>query len=92
MPGGLDLKVTKKNEREVTYLDQLLAYFLLTRNQRRLAPSFPEIRRFGLYFCRHGYLWVQDVALWTAHPDFAALEGWFFQHGAEVFKMPLKAG
>jgi hypothetical protein len=81
----LDFKVTKKNEMEVTYLDQLLGYFLLARDQRRLDSSFPEIRRFGLYFCRHGHLWTQDVTLWTAHPQFAGLEDWFFQHAREVF-------
>src|SRR5262249_11281733 len=76
----LDFKATKASKMECTYLDQILGYLLLARNQRRLDPAFPEIKRLGLYFCRHGHLWTQDAAVWTERPEFAALEGWFFQH------------
>ena len=88
----LELKATKADKMEAVSLDQLLGYFLLTRHRRRLAPTFPEIKRFGIYFCRHGHLWVQDAALWTQHPEFTALEGWFFQHAAKVFKNVARAG
>src|SRR5262249_38817271 len=84
----LDFKATKKSEMAVANLDQLLGFFLLAHNHRRQDPTFPEIKRFGLYFCRHGHLWTQDVALWTDHPEFTALESWFFQHAREVFKSP----
>jgi hypothetical protein len=56
--------------------DQLFDYFLLARNQRQTHPEFPEIRRVGLYFARHGYLWVTDVAEWTGRSDFAETEQW----------------
>jgi hypothetical protein len=82
----LDFKATKKSEMEVRDLDQMLGFFLLARNQLRLDPAFPQINRFALYFCRYGRLWAQDVTLWTNHPEFDGLEGWFFQHAGEVFR------
>jgi hypothetical protein len=82
----LDFKTTKKSEMEARDLDQMLGYFLLARSQRQLDSTFPQINRFALYFCRYGYVWAQDVTLWTNQPEFDALEGWFFQHAAEVFR------
>jgi hypothetical protein len=80
----IDLKTTKKDRIEVVYLDQLLGYFLLARNQHRTDPTFPVIKRFAIYFCRHGHVWAQDATLWTSCPDFPELERWFFDHAKEV--------
>jgi len=81
----VDFKTTKASEMQVVDLDQLLGYFLLARHERKADPNFPDITRLALYFCRHGYLWVQDVKTWTNHPQFAELEEWFFKHAKEVF-------
>jgi hypothetical protein len=80
----IDLKTTKTGTVTAEALDQLLGYFLLARNQRRSDPAFPEIKRLGVYFCRHGHVWAQDASLWTSHPDFGELEKWFFNHAKEV--------
>jgi hypothetical protein len=80
-----DFKTTKAGEVTPAFRDQLLGYLLLARNEHRTAPDFPEIKRLALYFCRHGYVWVQDAALWTNHPDFGELEAWFFDHAKEIF-------
>jgi hypothetical protein len=79
----VDFKVSAKDEMSVRDLDQLLGYYLLARNQRRLDSTFPEINRVALYFCRHGYLWVVDTTTWTEHPDFTAIEKWFYERARE---------
>lgn len=81
----VDFKTTKRNEIEVGSLDQLLGYFLLARNQRGADPKFPKINKLGLYFCRHGYLWIQDTTVWTGHPQFPEIEEWFCKRAKEVF-------
>ena len=81
----VDFKTTKKNAMNVADLDQLLGYFLLARNQQRSDPQFPEIKKLGLYFCRHGHLWVVDTDRWTDHPQFLEIEKWFLNRAREVF-------
>src|SRR5262249_10555549 len=61
----VDSKVTKMSKRRAEHLDQLLGYSLLTRHRRQHDPSFPEIKRVALYFCRHGLLCPLDVTVWT---------------------------
>jgi hypothetical protein len=79
----VDIKATAKGEMSVRDLDQLLGYYLLARNQRRLDPKFPEINRVALYFCRHGHLWSMGVTNGTDRPDFAGIEEWFFTRARE---------
>jgi TPR repeat protein len=75
----VDFKTTKQNEINVNDLDQLLGYLLLARQHHRVDPAFPQINRLGLYFCRHGYLWVRGATLWMDHHDFPEVERWFFE-------------
>jgi hypothetical protein len=81
----VDFKTTKSSELQTRDLDQLFGYYLLARHQQQIAPTFPEIKRVALYFCRHGYLWPMDVTKWTDHPQFAEVEEWFFERAKEVF-------
>lgn len=81
----VDFKVTKKTSMKGDDLDQLLGYFLLARNQHRIDPRFPEIKKLGLYFCRHGHLWSIGSANWTDHPNFSEVEKWFLKRAEEVF-------
>ena len=81
----VDFKTAKKNAMNVRSLDQLLGYFLIARNQQRSDPHFPEIKKLGLYFCRHGYLWTGDTDNWTDHPQFSEVEKWFLKRAGEVF-------
>jgi hypothetical protein len=86
----VDFKVSKVSEMYAKYLDQLLGYYLLVRRHRQHHPTFPEIRRVALYFCRHGLLWPLDVTVWTSHPDFPKLEEWFFKRAGEVFNKQIE--
>ena len=81
----VDFKVTKEAKMEVEWLDQLLGYYFLVRHKRMDDPGFPEIKRLGLYFGRHGYLWERDVSAWTDHSDFLEIEKWFVSRAREVF-------
>jgi hypothetical protein len=84
----IDFKATRNRSMSCTHLDQLLGYYLLARNQRRLDPMFPEIKRAGFYFCRHGCLWSVDTTTWTEHPDFPEIEQWFFKQADVVYRSP----
>jgi len=81
----VEIKVTKKGRIEDKYLDQLLGYFLLARHQRGINPAFPEIKQVGIYFGRHGYLWVLNTDVWTEHPQFSEIEEWFFEYAQSVY-------
>ncbi len=81
----VDFKTVKEAKIRTDYLDQLLGYFLLARRERRHDPTFPEVRRVGLYFARHAHLWVMDTTTWTDHPEFSEIEEWFFEAAQEVF-------
>ncbi len=81
----VDLKTTKQNEMRTKDLDQLLGYLILARNQREINPEFPVIDKLALYFCRHGYLWVQDVEIWTNNPEFNEIESWFLAYAEKEF-------
>ena len=80
-----DIKTTKSDEIEGKHLDQLFGYLLLARKHRTTEATFPEIKRLGIYYTRHGYLWTQDVSVWTGHADFPAVEEWFLNRATEVF-------
>src|SRR5262249_48932745 len=70
-----EVKVTKDSTVKAEYLDQLLGYFLLARQQR----SFAEIKRLAIYFARHRHVWEQPSTCWTDRPEFPELERWFFE-------------
>ena len=78
----VDFKTTRKDAIDVTDLDQLLGYFLLSRHERKTDPDFPSIRRVGLYYARRGYLWLYPVSKWTGHPEFPSAEDWFVGNAA----------
>jgi hypothetical protein len=84
----IDMKTTKKGEVVTTDLDQLFGYFLLARRQHSADPSFPQVRRVALYFSRHAHLLPIDTTAWTTHPDFAAVEKWFFQRAEQEYSTP----
>ena len=80
----IDIKTTTKKAMNPTELDQLFGYFLLARNERKTDPDFPDIRRVGLYFSRHGHLCTWNVSQWTGHPEFLSIEDWFFTHARDL--------
>src|SRR5262249_21361932 len=87
----VDFKATKHGEMRPRDLDQLLRNYLLARHMRQVDPSFPEIKRLALYFCRHGYLWVENTTSWTDNPHFSEVEEWLFKR-AEALNSPLTHG
>jgi hypothetical protein len=82
----VDFKTTKASVMSARDLDRLLGYYLLARQHQRTDSTFPLINRLALYYCRHGYLWVQDATTWTNHPQFSGIEEWFFNHAKQVFR------
>lgn len=87
----VDFKTTKIGETNTDNLDQLFGYFLLARKERSVNPTFPEIKRVGLYFCRHGYLFQFGISTWTNRAEFAEVEEWFFRRADEWVKEMKKA-
>ncbi|MGH8128091.1 MAG: hypothetical protein ACRETC_06950 [Gammaproteobacteria bacterium] len=87
----VDFKTTKSGHITAGNLDQILGYFLLARKQHTVDPTFPEINRLGLYFCRHGYLWTLEASVWTSNPAFREIEQWFFRRADEVFGASTRA-
>lgn len=88
----VDLKTTKNSKMTADNLDQLFGYYLLARRHRQVDPTFPEIKRLALYFCRHGHLWIVDARTWTDHPQFSDIEKWFFQRAEKIYGRPRKSG
>lgn len=84
----VDFKTIKAGEMKAEYLDQLLGYLLLARRRRQVEPTFPEINRLALYFCRHGHLWPVEATVWSDNPLFLEIEDWFFKRAKEVFRHP----
>lgn len=78
----VEVKTVSTAEVRADILDQLLGYMLLARQD---AATIPEIRRLGIYFARHGYLWTIESSAWLDHPLFEETEAWFFQYALEVF-------
>ena len=82
----LDVKTTVEDLISSEYLNQIFGYYLLARWQRRMDPSFPLIRRLGIYLARYGCLWSLETSEWTTHPMFPAVEEWFIQHVRETYE------
>jgi len=96
----IDIKTIKETAIALKTLNQLLGYFLLARAARRIdrpntkrkakkATAFggtvlPEIRRVGIYFSRHGFLWTQPTSAWTGHPQFEETERWFLERADQA--------
>lgn len=76
----IDLKTSTKAATSSRDLDQLLGYFLLARHRRLADSSFPEIRKVGIYYARHGHLREFATAEWTSQPAFLKTEKWFMAH------------
>ncbi|CAB1275069.1 hypothetical protein [Candidatus Nitrosacidococcus tergens] len=77
----VDFKTTIRDTMLASSLDQILGYYWLADRYRREDMfSFPEIKQIALYFCRYGFLWVQDIAIWKNHPKFTETRDWFFKY------------
>lgn len=80
----IDLKTTKQDTIEASYLDQLLGYYFLARRARLADKRFPLVRQVGLYFARRGFMWTMNTAEWTSNPIFRSTETWFFEYASQL--------
>jgi hypothetical protein len=80
----IDFKASKKGELKTSDRDQLLGYFLLARRHRRDNPAFPTIDTVGVYFARHGEMWLSSTDEWTNSPAFVETEFWFFDRARQL--------
>jgi hypothetical protein len=81
----IDIKTTIKSGISTDNLNQLLGYYILTRNQHHINPNYPVINKLGIYFSRHGYLWTIDANLWTNNSEFQEIEKWFVEKANEIY-------
>jgi hypothetical protein len=75
----IDIKTRKTATWTPQDFNQLLGYLILSRNERRSKHAFPALVRVGIYFSRHGYLWVQHVASVVRSRPFRKVEEWFIK-------------
>ena len=75
----IDIKTKKTAAWTLQDFNQLLGYLILGRNERRSKRAFPALVRVGIYFSRHGYLWVYDVASVVRSRAFREVEEWFIK-------------
>ena len=73
----IDIKVVNQCVVSIEHLNQLLGYFILTRNKKSQDEYFPEVEKVSIYLARNGYLWSMDVDEWLSHPRFPQVERFF---------------
>ena len=80
----IDIKTINKFTFERKAFDQLLGYYVLSLIERRFEPEIKEIRRLGIYFSRHAYLYefpVDQVINPQTFPQFLI---WFEKRAQEI--------
>src|SRR5260221_14659176 len=81
----VDFKTTARQEVPQKYVLQLVSYLILARYARNLGLPFPEIRRIGILFTRHGSLLSRDVSELCATSAFEQAEAAHLSHAARKF-------
>ncbi len=82
----IEIKTTKHFEVKREYFDQLIGYYTLFRigGVKGLAKG-QLIKRLGIYFSRHGYLWLVKVADIVEEKRFSKFMTWFKRRAKEEF-------
>lgn len=82
----IEVKTTKNLEVKREYFDQLIGYYILSRiGGIDDLPKTHSIKKLGIYFSRHGYLWlfkVSDVVDEKTLPKFIS---WFKKQAKQEF-------
>ena len=81
----IDIKVTKNDAMEPDYLLQLISYAILSRGARDQSPDWPAVDELGIYFARHGHLWLTPASSIYEHPEYGNVESWYFQRASQEF-------
>ena len=80
----IDIKTTKKPAPKEDLL-QLVSYLLLATAERRRLAAFPDVRQIGVYYARHGYLWLVPVDQFLSNPAFERVSQSYFEIADRVF-------
>lgn len=84
----IDIKTTKKLELKQSYFHQLMGYYVLyTIGKIDGAPAHHRVKRLGIYFSRHAYLYTFDV-LDVIGSDFFDFVNWFEKKAREEYEQP----
>ena len=86
----IEIKVTKNNNIDTSYVRQLVSYIILARGARKEDTTFPEIRSIGVYFARHAYLWTLPVESITCNSQFSKVEWAYLDYAQDVYGIPLE--
>ncbi len=82
----IDIKTTKKFELQRDYFNQLIGYYVLYRiGGIDGMPPKHEIRRIGIYFSRHGYLYLIDVHDVINQDTFSKFIEWFKERAEKEY-------
>ncbi len=84
----VELKTTKTADLKREMVRQLLVYFILAQRAQAEDRMFPEVRRFGVYFSRHGHLWERPIGSITGHPRYRETEDWLIRFAADTELAP----
>lgn len=84
----IDVKTTKAAELKPEIIRQLLVYFVLAQRVRAEDDVFPEVRRLGIYFSRHGHLWEMPARQITEHPRYHETADWLMRFAGETELAP----
>ena len=80
----IDIKTTKKLELTRDYLNRLIGYYILYKiGGVDGMPSTHEIKRLGVYFSRHAYLFTIDVRDVIREDTFHNFVAWFKKRAGE---------
>jgi hypothetical protein len=85
----IDFKVTKNDTLEKEHVLQLVSYAILARNIRAFEEDWPEVGQVGIYFARHGHLWIAPASTIYGSPQYSAVEAWYFKRANAEFGRPI---
>ena len=82
----IEIKTTKDFEVRREYFDQLVGYYILFRiGGINGLPKSHSIKRLGIYFSRHGYLWLFKVSDVVREKSFSKFVAWFKKRAKQEF-------
>jgi hypothetical protein len=74
----IDIKTVKEFELKREYFNQLIGYYVLSKiGGIQKAPKGHQIKKLGIYFARHGHLWLFDVSAIIQEKQLSDFIGWF---------------
>jgi hypothetical protein len=79
----LDLKTTTKPTLQ-SDLRQVIGYFILARAAHSDDPTFPSVSTAGIYYARHGFLWLLPSSSLAEHDGLSDIEKRFFERSDEI--------